>query len=368
MSIRNRVKEMRMVPACDLKKNPGNWRTHPKAQQDALRGLLAEVGFAGAELCRELPDGSLMLIDGHCRAEIMGTNEVPCLILDVTEAEADKLLATFDPIGAMAGADRDKLDSLLREVQTESQDVAKMLEELGKQAGCAWAKEQQPIVEDEVPEPPVVPITQPGDLWVMGEHRLICGNSSDQRVVHSLTDGQPWDVAVIDPPYEASAAAWLKWIMDPCIVFGQVKHLRMIPDHLWRFERVIVKRYKHRSATTQVAHRHAMVAQCGSVKTLPSDKKVTLNSVVEQELQTEHDHQKPVTLLVEHLTHWTPPTWQTVIDPYAGSGSTILAAEHIGRRCVAVEIDAGWCDVIIERWQKATGKTAVRQPVESGTL
>src|SRR5580692_9127906 len=105
MNIRDRVKELRRVPASQLKPNAKNWRRHPKEQADALRGLLAEVGFAGATLARELEDGSLMTIDGHLRAETMGNELIPVLILDVTEAEANKLLATYDPISSMAEAD-----------------------------------------------------------------------------------------------------------------------------------------------------------------------------------------------------------------------------------------------------------------------
>jgi ParB-like chromosome segregation protein Spo0J len=97
--------------------------------------VLAEVGFAGAELARELPDGSLELIDGHARAEIAGDSPVPVLVLDVTEQEATKLLATYDPIGAMAEADKVKLDAVLREVQTANQDLAKMLGDLAEANG-----------------------------------------------------------------------------------------------------------------------------------------------------------------------------------------------------------------------------------------
>ena len=103
MQIRDRIKELRRVPASTLRANPHNWRTHPKTQQDALRGLLAEVGYADALLARELPDGSLMLIDGHLRAETTPDMDVPVLVLDVTEAEADLLLATVDPLAGLAG-------------------------------------------------------------------------------------------------------------------------------------------------------------------------------------------------------------------------------------------------------------------------
>ena len=135
MKIKNRVKELRIVPASELLPNPKNWRTHPKAQQDALRGVLAEVGMADACLARELPDGSLMLIDGHLRAETVADAKVPVLILDVTEAEADKLLATLDPLAAMAESDAAKLDELLRNVDTGSEELQKLIAATAAQAG-----------------------------------------------------------------------------------------------------------------------------------------------------------------------------------------------------------------------------------------
>jgi len=101
MKIRDRVKELRRMRAGDLAPNPKNWRTHPKAQKDALRGILAEVGIADALLARELPDGRLMLIDGHLRADTTPDQIVPVLVLDVDEAEADKLLLTKSPLWRM---------------------------------------------------------------------------------------------------------------------------------------------------------------------------------------------------------------------------------------------------------------------------
>ena len=141
MNIRNRVKELRYVPASQLQPNPKNWRTHPEGQQNALRGILAEVGIAGAVLARETPEGGLMLIDGHLRAETLGNADVPVLVLDVNEAEADKLLATIDPLGAMAEADADKLRELLEEVETASEALADMFTELAEEAGMFDAGE-----------------------------------------------------------------------------------------------------------------------------------------------------------------------------------------------------------------------------------
>ncbi|MEN6556596.1 MAG: hypothetical protein ABFC54_00300, partial [Thermoguttaceae bacterium] len=87
MQIRDRVQEFRRVKASLLKPHPNNWRTHPAAQHDALRGVLAEIGFAGALLARPLPDGSQQLIAGHLRAETTPDAEVPVLFVDLDDAE-----------------------------------------------------------------------------------------------------------------------------------------------------------------------------------------------------------------------------------------------------------------------------------------
>jgi len=117
--IRDRVVGLRRVRASELIPNPKNYRRHPKAQADALRGLLSEVGFADALLARETPAG-LMLLDGHLRAETTPDMDVPVLILDLDEAEADKLLLTLDPLSSMAEADKTSVDALLATVHTDS--------------------------------------------------------------------------------------------------------------------------------------------------------------------------------------------------------------------------------------------------------
>src|SRR5260370_7467845 len=109
MRIRDRIKELRRAKAKDLLPNPKNWRRHPKAQAEALRGLLAEVGYADALLVRELPGGKLMLIDGHLRAETTPDMMVPVLVVDVNEEEADKLLLTLHPLARLPQPDADRI-------------------------------------------------------------------------------------------------------------------------------------------------------------------------------------------------------------------------------------------------------------------
>jgi hypothetical protein len=134
MLIRNRVKALRHVRAGDLRPNPRNWRRHPKAQQDALRGILAEVGYVDALIVRELPDGGLEIVDGHLRAETTPDTDVPVLVVDLTDAEAAKVLATFNPLAGMAETDPVQIEALLREVDTESEALAKLLADLHQEA------------------------------------------------------------------------------------------------------------------------------------------------------------------------------------------------------------------------------------------
>jgi DNA modification methylase len=198
MKLRDRIKELRRVKASDILPNPANWRTHPKAQQDAMRGILAEVGIADALLVRETPAG-LQLIDGHLRADVAPDSEWPVLVLDVDDKEAAKLLATVDPLAAMAETDPEKLKELLHQIDIESESLQTMLAQLAEEAGLAG--EDGEIVEDEVPAPPDEAITQPGDLWTLGDHRLLCGDSSKPEDVDRLLDGATIHLVNTDPPY-----------------------------------------------------------------------------------------------------------------------------------------------------------------------
>ncbi len=130
MPTRDRIVELRRVRAGDLRPNAKNWRLHPQNQRTAMRGLLDEIGYASALLARPIGDGQLELVDGHLRAETTPDDIVPVLVLDVTTEEADKLLATLDPLSAMADTDADALAMLLERIETSDEGVATMLGEL----------------------------------------------------------------------------------------------------------------------------------------------------------------------------------------------------------------------------------------------
>jgi len=168
MKIRDRIRELRRVRAADLVPNPKNWRTHPEGQADALRGVLSEIGYATALIARELPDGSLMLIDGHLRAETTPDHEVPVLVLDVDEAEADLLLATLDPLAALAESNAAILEELLSGVQSGNEAVQSMLADLAEAEGVT--------PKDDAADTEVVPKTG----W---EIVVTCTNEEQQRQI-----------------------------------------------------------------------------------------------------------------------------------------------------------------------------------------
>jgi hypothetical protein len=175
--MRDRISSLRRVKAAELTKNPGNYRKHPRAQREALRGVLSEIGYASALLAREDADGSLVLIDGHLRADLDSEQEVPVLVLDVTEAEADTLLASIDPIAAMAGSDPEALLALLGRVETDSEGLADLFEGLRRSAEDDLAS----LLQDPEELPKAAPSrTQPGDLFVLA----IIGSCAAMRRIH----------------------------------------------------------------------------------------------------------------------------------------------------------------------------------------
>ncbi len=184
LKIRDRIVELRRVPARDLIPNPKNWRTHPKAQQEAMQGILAEIGYADALLARET-DAGLQVIDGHLRAEITPDQEVPVLVLDLNEEEADKLLASLDPLAAMAGKDDNLLRDLLSGIETDSDALRSMFDDLvapDPTTGLTDPDDVPELPDEPVPERYCVraavflakrlDIDDPADLGAMNEDEL----------------------------------------------------------------------------------------------------------------------------------------------------------------------------------------------------
>jgi hypothetical protein len=188
---KDRIVELRRVRAGDLVPAPLNWRKHPKAQQDAMKGILDEIGYADAVLARETPRG-LELIDGHLRTSLDDEQVLPVLILDLNDEEATKMLLTLDPLAAMAETDDVALAALLADVTFSDEAITAMLDGLSsgdfEPLTATFPPDAFPSDEededttgdavDEVEADDYVPIAQRGQVWALGDHRLMCGDAT----------------------------------------------------------------------------------------------------------------------------------------------------------------------------------------------
>lgn len=343
------------MPAADLRPAERNARAHPADQVRQLADSISRFGWTAPIV---LSRGRIVAGHGrHAAAVALGLDMVPCIVVDEWSADDARAYALADNrIALGAEWDTAALAAELAELERAGEDLISLgfdADEIDRTLRAAAASERSEAVPDAAPSETAAD-TRLGDLWLLGRHRLLCGSCDDPDAVRRLApDG--WDAAVVDPPYERDD---LPGLTDPSIVFGQAKHIRMIPAELWRFERVVDKVQGHRSATVQVLHRHAFVAQVGSVRQLPRDASATYDSIVTvpSTEREHHSHEKPVALLVEHMEAWWPPGCHRVVDLCAGSGSTALACEATGRTALLMEIDPATCDAIVSRWIASGGE------------
>jgi DNA modification methylase len=398
MKIRDRVRELRRIPARELLPNPKNWRRHPEGQRAILRGVLSEIGYADALLVRETPEG-LMLIDGHLRAEETPDVAVPVLVLDLTEEEADTLLATLDPLAGMAEMDAARLDELLQGIQTESEAVAKMLSDLQADAQKVLGPREGLTDPDDVPEPPEEPVSKRGDIWLCGDHRLMCGDSADRGDVARLMAGETATLMVTDPPYGvayetegkdprwrrdgrpianddlgknqaafyvATFAAWPlqgdAYVFSPSgppiaalcasIEAAGIEHHQWL---IWVKHQLVLGRshYHYR-------HEHIFYGWKEESSWNGSRKEDSIWEADRPMKSPEHPIMKPVALCERAVENSSRPN-DLVIDPFLGSGTTMIAAERTGRRCYGMEIEPRYVDVGVRRWEEFTGRKAERK-------
>lgn len=418
LAVRDRVRELRRVRARDLLANPRNWRRHPKQQIDALRGLLGEVGYADALLARELPDGRLMLIDGHLRKDTTPDALVPVLVLDLNEAEADKLLLTLDPLAAMAESNAERIGSLLQTVRTESPAVEELLRRTAGER--LWAlihpQAEPPAQIDQAGELQKKWGTRDGQLWRIGEHRLLCGDSTRAEDVVRLMGNERAVLFATDPPYavgytggshpqswgnrgaanrdkdwsgqyvEANSAdvkndeqagvrlyrgfiktplefaivrnaAWYLWhaskrhsmVEQVWAEFGASVHQQIIwvksrpvltySTYLWQHEPCLFGWV--RGAKPKTLRNHLGI--------ITGEFPTTVWEVPSSEVETDaHPTSKPCRLFSLPMEMHTE-RGDICYEPFAGSGSQLLAAQQLGRRCYAIEKSPPFVAVALER-------------------
>lgn len=206
---RIRNKGIRKVRVADLEDAPWNFRTHGEHQKDAFAGTVEEIGWYGYPDVYKTEQGKLRICDGHLRKEHLleqyGPDaEIEVNVTDFDEADARKATASHDPLSALAGTDRPKLDALLQSLDVGNADLENMLAELAKSNKLSTLREPE---QDEAPEPPAKPVSKPGEIWAVGKHRVLVGDATDPRDYDRLLKGTQPDCIFTDPPYNVDYGA-----------------------------------------------------------------------------------------------------------------------------------------------------------------
>ena len=183
----------------DIAANPRNWRVHPQGQRNAINGVLTEIGWLQDVVINQRTG---YLVDGHLRVEAAiedGQTSVPVVYVDISEEEELLALTTFDPITAMAETDTNTLGALLNSVQASEANTLDLLQAISEEHGLTF--QEGNTDPDELPEPlPDVSI-QPGDVYQLGKHRLMCGDSTSPDDLETLMNGAKAHLLHADPPY-----------------------------------------------------------------------------------------------------------------------------------------------------------------------
>lgn len=321
--------------------------------------------------------------------ETDGTEIIAVKRTGLTEDEKIGLALADNRTSDLSDWDKDMLQQLSKEHDVapwfDADDLATILGEV----------EQLPSEgltdADDVPEAPAEPVTKPGDLWILGDHRLLCGDSTDVLAVERLMAGQKADMVFTDPPYGMNLDTDYSKMGD-----GGKTHKTVIADDeqydagfllstfayckeifLWGadyYVETLRRTYpnlgswiiwdKYSDATRQglLDGRFGSAFETCWSKTQHKRELarvlVTTNYTARGDETRVHPTQKPVALAEWFFDRWGKQG-DVVVDLYGGSGSTLIACEKTGRHCRLMELDPAYCDVIVKRWENFTGNKAI---------
>lgn len=378
------------------------YENNPRHNDDAVEKVansLQEFGWKQSLVV----DSDGVLIVGHTRlkaAQLLGIEKVPVLVAsDLTPAQAQAYRIADNATSDGSTWDFELLASEIDGLQVDfdMEDFGVDLSKLNFDFDIEGSVSKG-IVEDEAPED-APSIVRRGDVWQLGRHRLMCGDSTDQESVSRLMDGTKVDMVLTDPPYGmhldtdfSSIHGSLKQIgrknrtrgnkykrvigdnddftpdlistvfdnltANEVFLFGADYYAEHIPNRLDGSWLVWDKR-KESQADAIGSEFELIWSKCRHKRrVLRHDWFGFLSSENSQDARNRvHPTQKPVTLLADIIEQWGTSA-KTIVDLYGGSGSTLIAAEQLERTCYMMELDPHYCDVIIERWQNLTGKKA----------
>ncbi len=386
-----------------FKKNP---YIHSERQLKKIEKSFKEFGWTNPILIAQ----DNLIVAGHARLEVakrLGLSEVPTIYLDLPFQKAVAYVIADNNLAKLAEKDKELLEEVLRDVAEienfdfeatgfDYDELDRMLEQ--------ESKDLTPEDIDEIEEDDAPPRCRPGELWSLGRHKLLCGDATRPEDLKKLLRGAKVDLCFTDPPYGVSIVNKAGSVGNKNVLnFDKATGTRN------RKKEVAARTYKtiKGDETTDTAYYFYTTLEEFEVKNFiiwggnyfteflsPSrcwivwdkensgnfadcelawtnyDKPAKLfkwmwNGLTRkgkrdvEGVSRVHPTQKPVGLHVEILQEFTDEG-DLVLDPFLGSGTTLLACEQAGRTCYGIEYEAGYCDTIIQRWEKITGREAVR--------
>lgn len=393
------AKQIEWIQTTDLVPYARNSRTHSDAQVAQIAGSIKEFGFNNPVLID--PDGGI--IAGHGRvmaAQKLGLEKVPAVRLDhLTETQRKAYVIADNRLALNAGWDDQMLTLELQELDTENFDLSLLGFETDElNALLNPIKETEGLTdEDAVPEVPEEPKTKPGDIYKLGRHRLMCGDSTSIDAVEKLMDGHKADFILTDPPYNQETDGGFKGDIGKSLKkqSADIEHMcnfepetvlpnfllvmqdgkmnatvfcnkDLVPDYLnWARDcgfafNILV--WKKPSAIPLGGSYQPDIEYClvfrKSAKFNTRQPETTYSKVLEYKRESGlHPTMKPVSML-ENQIKIVSDQGDLCLDFFGGSGSTLIACEKLGRTNFSMELDPKYCDVIVKRWEEFTGQEA----------
>jgi DNA modification methylase len=402
-----------MATLSDLKQDHKNARKRTETSASLLKESLQRYGPARSIVIDE--DDRILAGNGTVEAALgLGIEG-----LRVIDANPDEIIAvrrtglTEDQKVGLALADNRTADLAEWDAEmlhrlSEEHDIAPWFEDDDVKALLEQVEQLEPeegnTDPDEAPEPPEDPITKPGDLWILGKHRLLCGDSTNIQHVERLMDGKKADMVFTDPPYGvnyegghfhsgdvnikrkreklandaddqiyADVIPLIASFCDgPCYTwFADTKPLKLYQavEAVGQIHALIIWHKinaKYAAMNAQYKQRHEPCLywkpKGSTLRWCGASTEATLWEMKRDPINNFHPTQKPVELAERAIGNHKA---QTVLDLFGGSGSTLIACERQHRHARLMELDPAYCDVIVKRWEDFTGNTAVCVPSET---
>jgi len=371
-----------------------NSRTHDDAQVAQIAASIKEFGWTNPILV----DGDKGVIAGHGRllaARKLGMAKVPTIELkDMTEAQKKAYVIADNKLALNAGWDTNFLSLELQELKDQDFDLT-LLGFDDKELDALLAPEVTEGLtdEDSVPDTPIEPKTKLGDIYILGNHRLMCGDSTSIDAVEKLMDGQKADLLHTDPPYGVSYdgkggskdwdiikndAVTRDGLVDFLVAVFNCANLSLKDKaawYIWHGYKGIYEFYHAlklcgKEASSQIVWVKNGLGTMWSNYRPKHECAIYVNGEfyagydqstvweVSREKNYVHPTQKPLELVEKALNN-SSKSKDIVLDLFGGSGSTLIACEKLGRKARLMELDPKYCDVIVKRWEDFTGKKAV---------